>query len=204
MSIECNYCKERWYKHCHRDYPPSGLCPQCGHTEQILTDYVLNKRVEEGTLEPESHVWWMLWKHGLRGGLKSKPNIKKLECHNRNRVPCGSEPIKEKIGKHLKDDTKFRKAHTEPLKIILAAEKMVPLAARSTLVGEGGRGIIKLWGLVVLLSFPQTRITAPCLKCYQNVKYGWTMTWVFAAHTQINAECGDLEKFRTCIKIVMG
>lgn len=127
-----------------------------------------------------------------------RQKIKRLSIVNVIESLADPSQSKQRSGKYLRNGTKPGKAHTEPLKNILAAEKMVPLTAGSTPVGRGGRGIIKLWGLLVLLSLPWNGITNPCLKSYQNVKYGWTTARAFAANTHINAGCYEPGKLETC------
>lgn len=124
--------------------------------------------------------------------------IKRLSISNVIESLADLSQSKQKTGKYLRNGTKPRKAHTEPMKNILAAEKMISLTAGSTPVGREGRGIIKLWGLLVLLSLPQDGITSPCLKGYQNVKYGRTTARAFAPNTHINAQCYEPGKLETC------
>lgn len=93
------------------------------------------------------------------------------------------------------------KVHTELLKITPAAKKMRYLAAGGNPVGEGGRGVKRMWSLlrmITLLILPQYGIADSCLKCYQNVKYGQTMTRSFPYHTYTNAGCYSQTNLETC------
>lgn len=97
------------------------------------------KRTEEGTLEFDSYEWWMLWKYGLRRGRSSEAN-KKIERANVIESLADPSQSKQRTGKYLRNGTKPRKAHMEPMKKILAAKKMVSLTAGSTPVGEEEEG----------------------------------------------------------------
>lgn len=88
-----------------------------------------------------------------------------------------------------------------PLKITPAAEKTVHLAAGRSPVGEGGRGVKRMWGLIItifLVIFPHYGIADSCSKCYQNVKFGQTVTQLFVFHTHINTGCYNQGQLESC------
>lgn len=139
----------------------------------------------------------MLWKYGLRRGRSSEAN-KKIERHKRNRVPCRSEPVKAKNWEvfkkwHETQESSYGTHEEDPC----CQEDGTPHCWEHP-SRRGGRGIIKLWGLLVLLSLPRNGITNPCLKGYQNVKYGRTTAQAFATNTHINAGCYEPRKLETC------
>lgn len=54
----CKVCRERWWSHCNRGYPPRGICNSCWKIQREITNWVLTCKLTSGEIQLESKGWW--------------------------------------------------------------------------------------------------------------------------------------------------
>lgn len=61
----CIVCREKWWSHCERGTPPTGVCIPCRKLQGQFTNWALAHAVSRGILKKGSSEWWEIVFKGI-------------------------------------------------------------------------------------------------------------------------------------------
>ena len=65
VCYTCKVCKERWWTHCVKGYPPRGVCISCYKSQREITNWTLTCKISKGELTSGSKEWWDIFTKGI-------------------------------------------------------------------------------------------------------------------------------------------